>query len=115
MIADGTIAGDDIICGVHGWDYQYRTGVSSYAANETLHKFQAWIDLEADAVYVNEIEIAAWERENPQRYPRDTYLGLYEDLHGAPEEVHNTYIRILAREGLINKKRFYGKSKSFWI
>ena len=30
LMADGHVSGNDIICGVHGWDYEYRTGVSSY-------------------------------------------------------------------------------------
>ena len=100
LLADGSIVNDDIICGVHGWDYHYRTGISSYAPDEMLHKFRAWVDEEADAVYVDEAEIAAWERANPQRYQRNAYLGLYEDVHGGPEEPHNKYIRNLARDGL---------------
>jgi glutamate synthase domain-containing protein 2 len=100
LMADGSIAGDDIICGLHGWDYQYRTGISSYNPSEMLHKFRAWIEPETDSVYVDEVEIAAWQKKNPQRYRRDTYLGLYEDLHGGPEEPTNKHIRRLARDGL---------------
>jgi glutamate synthase domain-containing protein 2 len=100
LLADGSIVGDDIICGVHNWDYQYRTGISSYAPGEILHKFRAWVDEEADAVCVDEVEVGNWERENPQRYRRDAYLGLYEDVHGGPEEPHNKYIRTLAHDGL---------------
>jgi glutamate synthase domain-containing protein 2 len=37
---------------------------------------------------------------NPQPYDRDTYLGAYQDHHGAPEEPHNAHIQRLAREGL---------------
>ncbi len=100
LMADGRVDGDDLICGVHGWDYQFRTGVSSYNPEERLPRFRAWIDPEQDAVYVDEAEIAAWERENPQRYRREAYLGLYEDLHGAPEEPYNARIRKLAQRGL---------------
>ena len=28
LMSDGHIDGDNIICGVHGWDYKFDTGVS---------------------------------------------------------------------------------------
>lgn len=102
LMADGTVAGHNLICGVHNWDYRYDTGVSEYNNDEFLHKFNAWIDTGADAVYVDENEIAAWQADNPQAYQRDEYLGLYADIHGTPEEPYNRYIRDLARNGLRN-------------
>ena len=30
LMADGTIEGDDLGCGVHGWAYRLDTGVSAY-------------------------------------------------------------------------------------
>ena len=38
----------------------------------------------------------------PTRSPTDVneYLGLYQDVHGGPEEPHNSYIQGLARDGL---------------
>ena len=56
LMADGHIDGDNIICGVHGWDYRLDTGVSEYNNSETLPKFSAWI--EDDQVFVDEDEIA---------------------------------------------------------
>ncbi len=100
LMADGHIRGDDIICGVHGWDYRFDTGVSAYNPDEVLHKFPARIDLDADAVYVDRRAVRAFEAEQPQAYDRDAYLGLYDDVHGAPEEPYNNYIRQLARDGL---------------
>ncbi len=100
LLADGTVRGDDLICGVHNWDYRYETGVSAYNNKEVLPKFKAWVDVAADAVYVDEAEISAWHEQNPQAYQRDSYLGLYEDLHGGAEEPHNKYIRNLAKNGL---------------
>ena len=97
-MSDGTIQGKDIICGVHGWDYEYKTGISSYNPEERLHKFSSWI--ENDEVLVDEDEISAWEKENPQAYNRDEYQGLYKDLHGGNEEPHYKYIQQLARDGL---------------
>ena len=100
LLADGSVRGDDLICGVHNWDYRFDTGVSSYNPEESLHKFGAWIDADADAVYVDEAEVAAWHDKFPQAYKRDEYLGPYADVHGTPEEPYNLYIQELARNGL---------------
>ena len=47
-MSDGHIDGDNIICGLHGWDYRFDTGVSEYDNSETLPKFEAWIEDAAD-------------------------------------------------------------------
>ncbi|MCP5048122.1 MAG: Rieske (2Fe-2S) protein, partial [bacterium] len=44
LMSDGTIHGKDIVCGVHGWDYQFESGVSAYNNEERLPKFNAWIE-----------------------------------------------------------------------
>ncbi|MBT4419862.1 MAG: Rieske 2Fe-2S domain-containing protein [Candidatus Marinimicrobia bacterium] len=98
LLADGHIQGDDLFCGLHNWDYNYKSGVSAYNNEEKLHKFSAWI--EDDKVWVDEDEIKAWEDQNPQPYNRDAYQGLYQDVHGAPEEPHAQYIQHLAEKGL---------------
>ena len=98
LMSDGHIEGKDLICGLHGWDYSYTTGVSSYNPEEKLHLFQSWV--EDGAVWVDEDEVAAWEVENPQPYDRDAYQGLYKDFHGGPEEPHYQYIQHLAEHGL---------------
>jgi len=98
LMADGHVEGDNLICGLHGWDYRVDTGVSAYDNHEVLQKFSAWI--EGGTVYVNEAEVAAWAVEHPQPYDREAYLGNYQDAHGAPEEPHNAHIQRLAREGL---------------
>ena len=98
LMSDGFIEGQDLICGVHQWDYSYETGVSSYNPEEKLHRFQSWI--EDGALWVDEEEIAAWEKENPQPYNRDEYQGLYKDLHGGAEELHYQYIQHLADHAL---------------
>jgi len=102
LLADGHVRGDDIICGVHDWDYRVETGVSSYKNEDVLEKFPARIDLAADAVYVDEDEVRRWAREHPQPCNRDAYQGLYADIHGTPEEPVNNYIRELAANGLGN-------------
>lgn len=97
-MSDGFVQGDDLICGVHGWDYKVATGISEYNNSEILHKFSGWI--ENGAVWVDEDEIAAWQKQNPQPYKRDTYQGLYQDHTGTPDEPHVNLIRSLASDGL---------------
>jgi glutamate synthase domain-containing protein 2/nitrite reductase/ring-hydroxylating ferredoxin subunit len=98
LMSDGYISGDDLICGVHGWDYRIQTGISAYNNSERLPVFASWVD--GDNVIVDGDEIAAWEKGNPQPYDRESYQGAYQDHHGAPEEPHVGLIRKLATEGL---------------
>lgn len=98
MLADGHIDGEDLICGVHGWDFRFSTGVSAYANKEVLPKFAAVI--EDDQIIVDEDEIRAWEKQNPQPYNRDEYLGQFADIHGGPDEYNNKEITLLAKDGL---------------
>jgi glutamate synthase domain-containing protein 2 len=102
LMADGHIDGKNLICGLHGWDYRYDTGVSAYNHKEVLTKFRAWIDHDADAVLVDEGEIRAFAEESPQPYDREAYLGLYADVHGTADEPFNRHIQELARNGLTN-------------
>ncbi len=97
-LADGSIQGDDLICGVHGWDYSFRTGVSSYNPGEVLEKFTSWV--EDGTVYVDADEVASWEADNPQRFDRSAYQGAYQDLHGTADEPHVHLINQLATHGL---------------
>ncbi|MBC8375354.1 MAG: Rieske 2Fe-2S domain-containing protein [FCB group bacterium] len=98
LLSDGHIQGNDLICGLHNWDYNYKSGVSAYNNDEKLQKFSVWI--EKDQVWVDEDEIKSWEDHNPQPYNRDAYQGLYQDIHGAPEEPHAQYIQHLTEKGL---------------
>ena len=82
LMADGHIEGENIICGVHGWDYRYDTGVSEYNNKEVLHKFSTLI--EEDVLYVDLNEIEAFITENPQSFNREAYLGSFADTH--PED-----------------------------
>jgi len=43
LMSDGHVDGDNLICGLHGWDYVFHTGVSSYNNAERLHRFASWI------------------------------------------------------------------------
>jgi hypothetical protein len=97
-MADGYVDGDNLICGVHMWDYRLDTGVSEYNNAETLPRFRAWI--EDGRVFVDENEIGSWADAHPQPYRRDAYQGAYQDPHGTPDEPHVKLIRQLADEGL---------------
>ena len=98
LMSDGHVDGDNLICGVHGWDYRLDTGISEYNNTETLPRFNSWV--EAGKVYVDESEIAAWAREHPQPYKRDAYQGAYQDPTGTVDEPHVKFIRKLANDGL---------------
>lgn len=98
LMADGHVSGDDLICGVHGWDYGFRTGISAYNNDERLPKFSSWID--DGQLMVDADEILAWEKDNPQPYDRTAYQGAYQDPHGTSDEPHVGLIRQLASDGL---------------
>ncbi len=100
LLSDGHIQGADLICGLHNWDYRYDTGVSAYNHEEALPRFDAWVDAETDAVLVDEAAIERWQRAHPQPYQRQTYLGLYADMHGTAEEPYTAHIQRLAKHGL---------------
>jgi len=98
--ADGIVEGEIIICGVHGWDYRYDTGVSEYNNKEVLHKFTAYV--EQDRLLVDLDEIEAYVSENPQPFNRENYLGQYADTHPEETEPYTGYISELAKNGLKN-------------
>jgi len=99
LMSDGFVRGNNLVCGVHDWDYRLDTGVSEYANSEALPKFSSWI--ENGEVYVDADEIAEWAKEFPQPFNRDAYLGLYADTsHGTAEEPYNALIQMYARDGL---------------
>ncbi len=100
LLADGHIDGHNLICGLHGWDYRYDTGVSEYNNEEFLHKFTAVV--EDGAVWIDEAEVDAFLAENPQPFQRDQYLGVYADTHPESTEPYTLYIKELARNGLKN-------------
>ena len=98
LMSDGHVDGDNLICGVHGWDYRLDSGISEYNNSETLHKFNAWV--EDSQVWVDEDEISIWADKHPQPYQRDSYQGVYQDHTGTQDEPHVNFIRKLADEGL---------------
>ncbi len=100
LMGDGHIEGDNLICGVHGWDFRYDTGVSEYDNSEALHKFKAVV--EDGTVWVDEDEINNYLEENPQPFNRDEYLGAYADTNPQDTEPYTGYIKQLSKNGLKN-------------
>jgi len=98
LMSDGHVSGDNLICGVHNWDYRLDSGISEYNNRERLNKFNHWID--DGRIWVDEDEIADWQRHNPQPFYRNSYQGAYQDTHPVPEEPHVGFIRHLAAFGL---------------
>jgi nitrite reductase/ring-hydroxylating ferredoxin subunit len=97
-LADGSVAGDDLICGLHGWDYRIDTGVSAYNNAEVLQKFAS--ELDGDDLFVDRDEVLMWKMKHPQPFDPDVYQGLYRDPHMVPEEPFVMYIHELAQFGL---------------
>jgi len=98
LLADGFIEGDNLICGVHFWDYRFDSGVSEYNHEEQLHKFPAAVF--EGKVFIDKADILAFEQQNPAPFKRDKYLGSYADTHPVDAEPYNIYIRDLAQNGL---------------
>ncbi len=112
LLADGHIDGHNLICGVHGWDYRYDTGVSEYNNSEVLRKFTAVV--EDGAVYVDAAEIREFQREHPQPFKRNEYLGQYADTHPDNIEPYTNYIKDLAQNGL-KKYGHHGPSEAMGV
>ncbi|MEL6361274.1 MAG: glutamate synthase-related protein [Pseudomonadota bacterium] len=98
LLSDGRVEGDNLICGLHNWDYRVDTGVSEYNNAEALEKFESQV--KGGKVQVNADEVEAWAEEHPQPFDREAYLGLYADTHPEQEEPFVGLIQGYARDGL---------------
>ena len=112
LMADGRVVGEDLVCGLHNWDYRLDSGVSAYDNSEALHKFEAV--LHEGAIYVDKAEIIAFEEMHPQPFDRSAYLGSYTDTHPEHTEPFGRYISELARNGL-SKLGHHGPSEAMGV
>lgn len=112
LLADGYIDGDNLICGLHGWDYRYDTGVSEYNNDEALQKFSTTI--KGGWVYVDQDQIDSYLVKFPQPFQRDQYLGQFADTHPEETEPYTGYIKDLAQHGLKNHGH-HGPSSSMGV
>ncbi|HEX5095894.1 MAG TPA: glutamate synthase-related protein [Acidimicrobiia bacterium] len=97
-LADGHVVGDDLLCGLHGWDYRIDSGVSAYNNSEVLEKFTSFV--EDDGLFVDRDEVIRWILRHPQPYDPDVYQGLYTDPHMVIEEPYVMRIHEYAANGL---------------
>lgn len=100
LMADGHVEGNNMICGLHGWDYRIDTGVSEYNNEEILHKFSSVI--EDGSVYIDAKELEDFLSEHPQSFQREEYQGAYADTHPEDTEPYTLYIKELSKNGLKN-------------
>lgn len=112
LMSDGFVDGQNLMCGLHGWDYRLDSGISEYQNKEVLPKFSAWV--EDGKVVVDEEEIAAWADQHPQPYKRDSYQGVYQDPTGTVDEPYVKLIRKLSGEGL-SKVGHHGPSSAMGV
>lgn len=112
LMADGFVDAENLICGLHGWDYRIDTGVSEYDNKEVLHKFKS--EISEDFVWVDEQEIDDYLKAHPQPFNRDQYLGQYADTHPEATEPYTGYIKSLAQNGL-RKYGHHGPSASMGV
>lgn len=102
LMADGVVRGDDLICGVHSWDYRIDTGISTYNPSEHLHRFESEVVDGVVKIWSSELEhyrtrhgIASDGDEAPNEY--DVH---YAAAHETEEEPFVGEIHRLARRGL---------------
>jgi glutamate synthase domain-containing protein 2 len=112
LLSDGYIEGDNLVCGLHNWDYRFDTGVSQYNNAEVLFKFAA--EIESDWVWVDEDEINQYLKDHPQPFQRDQYQGQYADTHPESTEPYTSTIQELARNGL-KKSGHHGPSAAMGV
>ena len=100
LMADGYVEGENIVCGVHHWDYRIDSGVSSYNNKECLYKFNSQI--QKGWIYVDEQQINDYLQKHPHRFNEDEYQGWYKDTHPEATEPYTEIINELATNGLKN-------------
>lgn len=112
LLGDGFVEGDNLICGLHNWDYRIDTGVSAYNNSEVLYKFKEYI---VDGkVYVDKQEVLDYEVDTPSPFNEDEYLGKYADTHPEATEPYTRYIKGLAQDGL-SKLGHHGATEAMGV
>ncbi len=109
IMSDGDVVGEDLICGLHGWAYNLKTGVNEDGSGQDLKLFKSWV--ERDHVFINADEIVAWKKERSEEPKSDsTPTG----TGATPEEPHNAYIHHLAQYGL-SQTGSHGRTTSMGV
>ncbi|MGD9328744.1 MAG: glutamate synthase-related protein, partial [Cyclobacteriaceae bacterium] len=112
LLSDGYIEGENLICGLHNWDYRYDTGISAYNNEERLYKFKSYI--KDGEVFVDLTEINNYLQKFPQPFDRKAYLGDFADTHPEDTEPYTSYIQSLSKNGL-KKYGSHGPSEAMGV
>lgn len=112
LLGDGKIEGHNLICGLHGWDFRYDTGISEYNNKEKLYKFKSV--LKDGSIWIDRLEIAEYVAIHPQPFDRNSYQGVYADTHPEEMEPFVQQIQQLARDGL-SKVGHHGSSAAMGV
>ncbi len=112
LLSDGFVDGDNLICGLHNWDYRIDTGISAYNNSEVLYKFQEYVH--EGKVYVDKTEVLEYEKEYPPQFDEDQYLGKFADTHPEDTEPYTRYIKSLAQDGL-SKVGHHGATEAMGV
>lgn len=84
QLGDGAVRGDDIVCPLHGYDFDLATGISRYDPGERIHTYptrvhDGQVQIDADAVPAlpaghDEGYLDRWARRHDDREPAYGYL-----------------------------------------
>lgn len=94
MISGDYVYGNNLICGVHDWDYGVDSGVSEYNNSEILHKFSTKI--EDNNLFIDVFEIDTYLANHPRPFNRGEYLSPYADTYLEDTEPYMRYIKEIA-------------------
>jgi glutamate synthase domain-containing protein 2/nitrite reductase/ring-hydroxylating ferredoxin subunit len=99
LLADGTVEGSDLVCGLHGWRFRLDTGVAAFNPAKRLHKFTS--TLIDGAVHVLAEDLAQFRVTHPASSPEDVYERLFSDPHqNSAKEPYVSEIHGFAAHGL---------------
>lgn len=88
QLGDGELHGSDLICPLHGWDFDVRTGISRYDNQDRVETYP--VIVEGDKVFLNAADVP----NEPHDY--DDYLAKWRRPFDDREESMN-YIHYLSR------------------
>ncbi|MUL74766.1 glutamate synthase-related protein [Mycolicibacterium sp. CBMA 226] len=98
LMSDGRVDGDLLVCGLHGWRYEIRTGVAPVNPAVTLATFPTRVS--DGSVFVDQAAVDAYSRANPQTFDDDGYQGQWIKATNTAEEPFVTQIHQWAAHGL---------------
>lgn len=88
QLGDGHLQGADLICPLHGWDFDVRTGISRYNSLDSVATYE--VTVVEGKVFLNESDIPL----EPKEY--DDYLAKYRRPFDDREEKMN-YVHYLSK------------------